>query len=79
MKKPLIISHCNVRSLLSPGTLDEITILIENHKMDILSISETWLDSHIPDQLVSLHGFTIIRKDRIMGNSWFVGLNHFYL
>ena len=63
-KKPLIISHCNVRSLLSPGTLDEISVLIENHKIDILSISETWLDSHIPDQLVSLHGFTITRKDR---------------
>ena len=63
-KKPLIISHCNVRSLLSPGTLDEISILIENHKIDILSISETWLDSHILDQLVSLHGFPLIRKDR---------------
>ena len=63
-KKPLRISHCNVHSRLSPGTLNEISILIERLKIDILSISETWLDSHIPDQLVSLHGFTTIRKDR---------------
>ena len=48
---------------ISTCTLDEISILIQNHKIDILSISETWLDSHIPDQLMSLHNFTIIFKD----------------
>ena len=41
-----------------------IEIFVNNTKISILAISETWLDSSVTNSEVSLDGFNIIRRDR---------------
>ena len=59
-----MIRHCNVRSLLSSSTVDEISHLLEDHAIDILALSETWMDSNIPDHFLIVSGYLIFRNDR---------------
>ena len=42
-----VIKHINAQSLITK--LDEIKLLIENEDLDILCISETWLQPNILD------------------------------
>ena len=56
----LKIAHINSRSLLS--CFEEIKIILDN-KIDILCISETWLEPNIPDRLVKIDGYTLFRND----------------
>ena len=64
----LKISHANVRSVKTPGKLDELHMLANTEKIDILTLSETWLDNTFPSELLSIEGFGIpIRKDRKVG------------
>ena len=59
--RKLKIAHINSRSLLS--CFDEVNLLIVEKNIDILCISETWLESNIPDRLVNINGFTLFRND----------------
>ena len=52
----------NINSLLAH--IDELRIFLSNHKIDILALNETKLDSTILDNEISLPGFDVIRKDR---------------
>lgn len=54
-----------MRSLINK--IDQIRILLENGKIDILSLSETWLRKVIPDELIHIDGYKLYRADR--GNS----------
>jgi hypothetical protein len=56
------ILHHNVRSLLKRFSFFESLNL--NESVDILSVNETWLRPEIPDSLVTLPGFSIVRSDR---------------
>ena len=44
--------------------MDEISTRTKILNHEILCITETWLNDHIPDEVFQVSGYTIIRKDR---------------
>ena len=44
--------------------IDELHVYITNASFDILRIVETWPQNHIDDNIVSLPGYNLIRRDR---------------
>ena len=58
----LKVAHVNCRSLLPKK--DEIYWLVHSTDIDILCITETWLDDAIINEDVYIDGYSIIRKDR---------------
>ena len=60
--KGLKVVHLNVRSLVKK--IDQIRLLVDGAGIDILTISETWLKSHLSSSLVTLQGFQTFRQDR---------------
>ena len=63
-KRGLVISHLNIRSLI--GKLDNLKLLMKNStkNVDILTLSETWLNNNIDDSEVNIPGYSIVRRDR---------------
>ncbi|XP_052224879.1 uncharacterized protein LOC127840502 [Dreissena polymorpha] len=61
-KRGLHFLHINVRSLLPK--LHEIDSLAKKSRAAIISISETWLDSSVPDSEISIENYCIERRDR---------------
>lgn len=61
-KTGIRIVHINARSLVSIA--DEVSCIIANGKIDVLAISETWLDSGINDKEICPINYQIIRKNR---------------
>ena len=53
----------NVMSL--APKIDELRHVLQNANLDCACITESWLRSHIHDNVVALKGFNIIRKDRV--------------
>ena len=53
----------NVMSL--APKLDEVSDAITNANLDIACISETWLRDHIHDNVISIPGYNLVRRDRI--------------
>jgi len=49
---------------------DDLTVLAKQYNPDIICITESWLNSDIPDipVAVNLDGYHIIRKDRLSGS-----------
>ena len=58
----LNIVHLNIRSLWNKFDLFKTTFWRSN--VHILGISETWLTKALPDNVISLSGFNIYRRDR---------------
>lgn len=58
------ISHLNVRSLKFRENFILIKVTIQSNGFDIFTISETWLDSSVPDAFVYTPGYTIFRQGR---------------
>lgn len=56
------IGHLNIRSLLPK--IHNIREHIANLNFDILAISETWLTNNIENDIISIEGYTVIRRDR---------------
>nr|CAH7733245.1 unnamed protein product [Callosobruchus chinensis] len=46
------------------GKLDDIKNVLNNNRIDILAIGETWLDSRIETTFVNIDGYTFLRRDR---------------
>ena len=61
-KSNLNIAHLNARSLLS--IIDDVHLLLYNEHIDILGISETWLDETIADDEICPPHYSIIRRDQ---------------
>ena len=61
----LKIDHINAQSLLA--NMDEICLLINERKPDILCVSETWLTSDILDQHIAIPNFNVYRYDKGRG------------
>ena len=59
---PLRLAVLNVRSLVPKA--EEITTLFATQSIDILALTETWLDSNISDLEVCPRTYSIIRNDR---------------
>ena len=45
--------------------LDELRLFVSSLDIDVLCISETWLNHKILDEDVDIHGYKCFRKDRI--------------
>lgn len=58
----LNVCHINAQSLLNK--IDEVRVIFENSAIDVICISETWLNESISDNLVSLNGYKLFRSDR---------------
>lgn len=60
--KGLQIIHSNVRSLFPK--IDQLRHDFINESIDILCISESWLTENIPNKLVAIDGYNLLRNDR---------------
>ena len=58
----LKIGHLNIRSL--HHKVDQLRLELQNDAFDILTLSETWLDSFIANNDIQLPGYTCARMDR---------------
>lgn len=52
----------NIRSL--PLKVDELKLIIDIRKPDVIFVTETWLDPSFLDSLVNLPDYFICRNDR---------------
>ena len=60
--KGLTIMHWNARSMYPK--YEEILHLCENSDCELLCISESWLTDIITDDMISIPGYNLFRKDR---------------
>ena len=51
---------------LSPK-IDELQEVAKQIDVDLICITETWLQSHIHDNVVEIYGYNIVRRDRYQG------------
>lgn len=58
----LLVGHLNARSV--PKHISEIDRLLQETKLDVIGVSETFIKSHTPKSLCNIPGFKFIRKDR---------------
>lgn len=60
------LCHLNAQSLCARqlGKLDEFKSCFVNSKLDIICVTETWLQDSISDSTVGVEGYTILRNDR---------------
>ena len=66
LKKPsLSVCHWNLNSLSahSFSKLTQLKAYISKYKHDFICLSETYLDSSIPDSLLEIDGYNLIRSD----------------
>ena len=64
----LNMGHINARSLNCADKFDEICSLTHDVNLDILAVSETWLNNSISSDTLNIQGFApIIRLDRQCG------------
>lgn len=61
-KKGLNIFHLNIHFFYPK--MDEMKCLVEKHKIDILCLSETFLNDTFKDGELSIEGYNLFRKDR---------------
>ena len=54
--------HLNIRSLSSKS--DQLRVILANNNLQVVTISETWLNSSHTDQNTHINGFTSFRSDR---------------
>ena len=52
----------NARSLLSK--VDELTATLNANSVNLVAVTETWLSEEMEDNLVSISGYNLFRKDR---------------
>lgn len=76
----LRVCHLNVRS--AKNKIEELTILANQYKIDVLTLSETWLHNSIQDVCITIDGYEQHRLDRKVRNKKGGGLliyvNEFY-
>ena len=60
--KGIKIMHMNVRSLINK--IDQMRLLFDNSKIDVLTLSETWAKDYMNTHLLSIKSYDIIRQDR---------------
>ena len=60
--KGLKLVHLNTRSIVKK--IDQLRLLLSDSKIDVLTISESWMRGHLHSDLVGIEGFTTYRLDR---------------
>ena len=66
-QKGFKLVHLNIRSLFKK--LDQLKILLDSSKIDVVTLSETWLNTSIFSTSINLEGYGLYRQDRSSGNS----------
>ena len=61
--KGLNVVHLNIRSIIYK--IDQLKMIISQVKIDILCLTESWLNHNITDHELKIEGYKIFRKDRI--------------
>ncbi|CAB4006335.1 Hypothetical predicted protein [Paramuricea clavata] len=61
----LKLAHLNVRSLKNRDNLIQLRELNGEHQYDILTISESWLNSTVKNSEVEIEGYRLLRLDRL--------------
>eukprot|EP00112_Aurelia_sp_Birch-Aquarium-sp1_P014094 Seg3016.2 transcript_id=Seg3016.2/GoldUCD/mRNA.D3Y31 product="hypothetical protein" protein_id=Seg3016.2/GoldUCD/D3Y31 len=56
------VAHINIRGLLSK--MDDVTILLQESRLDILVITESHLDKSVGDNVIKIDGYGLKRYDR---------------
>ena len=59
------MAHLNVRSLKNIAHLLEVKELVKFNNIDILTISETWLNSTVTNSEIAIENYKIYRLDRL--------------
>ena len=59
--------YTNIRSLTNNYKRDELLLLIEEHQIDIIGLTESWSREGILDGEVCFDGFNLFRRDRSDG------------
>lgn len=82
--KGFTVTHLNTRSV--RNKIDEICVLLTKHKIDVLTISESWLTSSISDSVININNYSAYRQDRLYlestnkkGGGLLTYVNHAYL
>jgi hypothetical protein len=47
--------------------LDDLSVVVRDLKPTVVCLTETWLDSSVPDIAIDLYGYHAFRKDRSSG------------
>lgn len=63
-KSKVRIGHQNVRSLKNRDHLVQLRLLVQENGLDILAVSESWLNSSVKNAEVEIQGDKITRLDR---------------
>ena len=58
----LHFAHLNVRSMLNKHDL--LKIQLQQLQFDFFTVSESWLTNHIPDAIIDIEGYNLVRLDR---------------
>ena len=61
----LKIAHLNIRSLRNTSHLLETKELVKSHRIDVLTMSETWLNSTVTNGEIAIDDYKIFRQDRL--------------
>ena len=61
-EKGFKLLHVNVRSLMKK--IDQIRLTVSGSKLDVITMSETWLNSSLGSRLVGLDDYVMYRQDR---------------
>ncbi len=67
LQKGLKIAHLNIQSLYNKT--DYVNLLLHDNNIDVLGISETWLDDKIDDSELTINDYTLYRLDRHNGKT----------
>lgn len=61
----LCICHLNVQSLTARNftKFNELSMIFRDSLMDVICMSETWLDDSINDSMINIRGYKLIRTD----------------
>ena len=70
--KGLLSTHLNIRSIWRK--IDLLRTVFHDNNVDMITFSETWLTTDIPNELVNIEGYDLVRNDR----SWSENPNSLY-
>ena len=62
-RRNLSVFYANAQSIMNK--MCDLEVLASEQSPDIIAITESWMNSDIPDASVSLNGYTLFRKDRL--------------
>ena len=61
-KRGFHISHLNLQSI--NNKFDLLKIQIEQMKFHVFTFSESWLNERVPDSIIQVDGYNLVRFDR---------------